>query len=278
MPSAAQDDEVAALRFGEGLSLDDNRICITVNGVHKHFISTQWLEGPEARGNESALAKMVLGTKEGFRGTTNIVIENRNMARQFHLLVGWLGKGNIYLQQKLKRVSAQPLIQLASFFCLEQLEKAVEAEHERRKVEAKKEELSWQESAKWHKEMQQKEAMLYKWKLHYQKKRMQDEKDRHYNRLHHLKEMKRRERERHLQALSCPEVSRQSEHESYQIELEYFKQMKQQEEVLYQSNLQELKEEKQRELEDHKDKVQEYQALQKKGQERHRRKMLYYQS
>jgi hypothetical protein len=108
---------------------DDNAIRVIVNGSDK-YLAKDWLEG-DGRATGSVLAKLVLGTVEGFCGSTELEIED-DFVPVFDMLRLWLLLGNEQLQSTLTEENASALYGLATYFGIEKLEQAIKEEQERR--------------------------------------------------------------------------------------------------------------------------------------------------
>ena len=114
---------------------EDNAIRVLVNNQEK-FLAKSWLEG-EGRAAGSILAKQVLGTDQGFTGTTELNVDE-DLVSSFDLLMIWLAIGDSHIKSSLTDENASNLFALASYYGLDQLEQVIQQEQEHREEEAHK--------------------------------------------------------------------------------------------------------------------------------------------
>jgi hypothetical protein len=95
-----------------------------------------WIEGENARGADSVLAKMVLGTNEGLTGSTELEVEEAWVG-VFDLVLLWLALGDASVQNSLMDENATPLLEIALYFGLDALVEAIR-EEERKREEIEK--------------------------------------------------------------------------------------------------------------------------------------------
>ena len=111
---------------------DDNAIRVQVNGTVK-YLARDWLENG-GRAADSVLAKQVLGTEQGLAGSDAITIDDE-LEAAFDLVVVWLAMGNERLEMLLTEENASMLFELAEYFDLKDLQKAIRDEEGRREKE-----------------------------------------------------------------------------------------------------------------------------------------------
>jgi hypothetical protein len=109
---------------------EDNAIRILLNGYEK-YLALDWIEGDNARGAHSVLAKMVLGTSEGLTGSTELEIDE-TWVGVFDLVLLWLALGDASVQNSLMEENATPLLELALYFGLDALAEAIREEEQKR--------------------------------------------------------------------------------------------------------------------------------------------------
>jgi nitrate reductase cytochrome c-type subunit len=115
---------------------EDNAIRILLNGTTEKYLASDWIEGDHARGANSVLAKMVLGTSEGLAGTSELQVEE-TLVGVFDLILLWLALGDAFLKDSLTDENATLLMELALYFGLDALAAAI-TEEEKRREEAQK--------------------------------------------------------------------------------------------------------------------------------------------
>ena len=130
----------------------DNAIRVMVNGRLQKFLDPQWLEG-DGRASGSILSKLVLGTgteddgPEKWKTNSTLSRTTTTTARStkelwvdealvssFDWLIVWLAIGDSYLQSSLTDENASHLFALASYYGLDQLERAIQEEQQRREA------------------------------------------------------------------------------------------------------------------------------------------------
>jgi hypothetical protein len=114
---------------------EDNAIRILLNGSEK-YLAMDWIEGENARGADSVLAKMVLGTNEGLTGSTELEVEEAWVGA-FDLVLLWLALVDASVQNSLMDDNATPLLEIALYFGLDALVEAIR-EEERKREEIEK--------------------------------------------------------------------------------------------------------------------------------------------
>jgi hypothetical protein len=115
---------------------EENAIRVIFNETEEKYMSREWLEG-KGRAAESALAKQVLGTKEGFQGSSHLTIEEELLPVLDALLL-WLSMGDKYIETRLTEENSSSLHALAQYFALDKLEIVIKQEQARREEEARK--------------------------------------------------------------------------------------------------------------------------------------------
>ena len=111
---------------------EENAIRIMLNGQEK-FLVKNWMEGPNGRGANSVLSKLVLGTTEGLKGSNEIEVE-ASLVDAFDVIQIWLALGDAYMGDLLQEDNASQVYELASYFGLDHLQTAVETEQAQRVI------------------------------------------------------------------------------------------------------------------------------------------------
>jgi hypothetical protein len=101
---------------------EENAIRIVLNGSEK-FLAKDGIEGDGARGANSVLAKMVVGTNEGLKGSTEIEVDE-SLLGVFEVVQLWLALGDPYLRNALDDENESLVLELASYFGLDRLQKS----------------------------------------------------------------------------------------------------------------------------------------------------------
>lgn len=102
---------------------EDDEVTVVVNGEPK-VVRRSWLVDT-GRAAGSGLAKQILGTTEGLRGSDTIHIESG--CDTFDRVLSWLEHGDDAILNDLTRENAPALLEAAEYFCIDRLQGVIDA-------------------------------------------------------------------------------------------------------------------------------------------------------